>query len=226
MALQTSGAISLNQIHIEAGGTTNTQCSLNDTDIRNLNEASGKTINNTLGTTVDFDDFYGATNIPNFDVSITVGDNTTTGTGPNYGAFSSTLRGYVVTNFHGYGGSTLGSINTDSNSNYFGGNTIKAISLRFASGDTSNPGFNGLRTQVQNAQAQIANNNNAFKTKRVTNSSGTVTTLNRSDATYQANSGGTDTSLHNNIWEWGSSYANSSTLGGANTTCAIRYSRS
>ena len=44
MALQTSGAISLNDIHVEAGGTTGTQASLNDTDIRGLTAASGKTI--------------------------------------------------------------------------------------------------------------------------------------------------------------------------------------
>tara|TARA_R100001509_G_scaffold41628_1_gene22334 strand:- start:11764 stop:12477 length:714 start_codon:yes stop_codon:yes gene_type:complete len=60
MALQTSGAISLNNIHVEAGGTTETQCSINDSDIRSLNEASGKTINNSTNTTIDFDDFYGA----------------------------------------------------------------------------------------------------------------------------------------------------------------------
>lgn len=62
MALQTSGAISLNQIHVEAGGTSGTTASLNDSDIRGLNEAAGKTINNTSGTTIDFDDFYGASN--------------------------------------------------------------------------------------------------------------------------------------------------------------------
>jgi len=33
MALQTSGAISLNEIHIEAGGTSGTQASINDADI-------------------------------------------------------------------------------------------------------------------------------------------------------------------------------------------------
>ena len=44
MALQTSGAISLNDIHVEAGGTTGTQASLNDTDIRGLTPASGSTI--------------------------------------------------------------------------------------------------------------------------------------------------------------------------------------
>lgn len=60
MALQTSGAISLNDIHTEAGGSNNTSCTINDSDIRALNEASGKSINNTSNTTIDFDDFYGA----------------------------------------------------------------------------------------------------------------------------------------------------------------------
>ena len=63
MALQTSGAISLNQIHIEAGGTSGTTASLNDSDIRALNEASGRTINNTANTEIDFADFYGASSV-------------------------------------------------------------------------------------------------------------------------------------------------------------------
>ena len=36
MALQTTGPISLNDLHVEAGGTTNTLCALNDEDIRNI----------------------------------------------------------------------------------------------------------------------------------------------------------------------------------------------
>ena len=36
MALQSSGAISLNQLHVEVGGTSGTICSLNDSDIRGL----------------------------------------------------------------------------------------------------------------------------------------------------------------------------------------------
>lgn len=60
MALQTSGAISIDDIHQEAGGTSGTLCSINDSDIRSLNEASGKTINNTTNTAIDFGDFYGA----------------------------------------------------------------------------------------------------------------------------------------------------------------------
>ena len=36
MPLPSSGAISLNQIHVEAGGANNSLCSLNDSDIRGM----------------------------------------------------------------------------------------------------------------------------------------------------------------------------------------------
>ena len=49
MALPTEGAISLDDIHVEVGGSTGTTCSLNDTDIRGLTPADGKTINSTPG---------------------------------------------------------------------------------------------------------------------------------------------------------------------------------
>ena len=60
MALQTSGSISLNEIHIEAGGSNGTTASLNDSDIRGLTPASGYSINTTSGTTISIGDFYGA----------------------------------------------------------------------------------------------------------------------------------------------------------------------
>jgi hypothetical protein len=53
MALQTSGAISLNQIHIEAGGSSGTQASLNDADIRGL-------IDKNSGAQMAFNEWYGA----------------------------------------------------------------------------------------------------------------------------------------------------------------------
>ena len=61
MALQTSGPISLNDIHVEAGGSSGTTCSMNDTDIRGLTPASGRTINSTQNGNTDFADYYGAT---------------------------------------------------------------------------------------------------------------------------------------------------------------------
>jgi hypothetical protein len=61
MALQTSGAIDLNAIHVEAGGTSGTSVTINDSDIRGLTAASGYTIPTSSGSTIDFGDFYGAT---------------------------------------------------------------------------------------------------------------------------------------------------------------------
>ncbi len=53
MALQSSGAISLNQIHIEAGGSSGTTCSINDSDIRSL-------IDKSSGAQMSFSEWYGA----------------------------------------------------------------------------------------------------------------------------------------------------------------------
>jgi len=68
MALQTSGAISLNEIHVEVGGTSGTTCSLNDSDIRGIgapnatyaDAQNGTGINTTSGTAISIYEFYGA----------------------------------------------------------------------------------------------------------------------------------------------------------------------
>ena len=53
MALPSSGALSLNAIHIEAGGSSGTLCSINDSDIRGL-------IGKSSGATMSFNEWYGA----------------------------------------------------------------------------------------------------------------------------------------------------------------------
>jgi hypothetical protein len=53
MPLQSSGQISLNDLHVEAGGTSGTQASMNDTDIRGLLNASANS-------QMTFSSFYGA----------------------------------------------------------------------------------------------------------------------------------------------------------------------
>ena len=53
MALQTSGAISLDDMHVEAGGTSGTEVSLNDADIRDL-------ILKGAGAQAQFSEWYGA----------------------------------------------------------------------------------------------------------------------------------------------------------------------
>lgn len=53
MTLQSSGAISLNDIHVEAGGTSGSTASINDADIRAL-------ISKASGATMSFSEWYGA----------------------------------------------------------------------------------------------------------------------------------------------------------------------
>lgn len=53
MALPTSGALSLNQMHVEAGGASGTTASLNDADIRGL-------ISKGSGATMSFNEWHGA----------------------------------------------------------------------------------------------------------------------------------------------------------------------
>lgn len=53
MALQSSGTISLNDIHIEAGGSSGTLCTINDTDIRGL-------IGKASAAQASFSEYYGA----------------------------------------------------------------------------------------------------------------------------------------------------------------------
>lgn len=53
MPLQSSGAISLNQIHVEAGGSSGSQASINDADIRAL-------ISKASGAQMSFSEWYGA----------------------------------------------------------------------------------------------------------------------------------------------------------------------
>lgn len=62
MTLQNSGAISLNQIHIEAGGYSGTTASLNDADIRGL-------IGKSSGATMSFNEWYGAANTFTYTIS-------------------------------------------------------------------------------------------------------------------------------------------------------------
>jgi len=51
--LPTSGAINLNEIHVEAGGSSGSACTINDSDIRDLIGKSSEAQS-------DFADFYGA----------------------------------------------------------------------------------------------------------------------------------------------------------------------
>ena len=69
MALQSSGAISLNDIHIEAGGSTGTSASINDSDIRGL-------IDKSSAAAMSFSDWYGASAVSSETVTDLLQNNT------------------------------------------------------------------------------------------------------------------------------------------------------
>jgi len=64
MALPLSGQIDLNAIHVEAGGSSGTQCSINDADIRGL-------IGKASGVQMAFSEWYGAS--ANWSATLTIG---------------------------------------------------------------------------------------------------------------------------------------------------------
>ena len=67
MALQSSGAISLNDIHVEAGGSSATQAGINDSDIRLL-------IGKGSASQMAFNEWYGASSYTGSTTEIAVGD--------------------------------------------------------------------------------------------------------------------------------------------------------
>ncbi len=78
MPLQSSGPISLNDIHIEAGGSSGTSASINDADIRGL-------INKGSGVTMSFSEWYGASSSQTFTISSNQSNVTTSGLGMSSG---------------------------------------------------------------------------------------------------------------------------------------------
>lgn len=134
MALQTSGAISLNDIHVEAGGTSGTTCSINDSDIRAL-------IGKASGATMSFSEWYGASNLV-FQGTLVPGNYAPSIYSPErwgytlgYGSWTETTDniGYTVSEIYAQG--TYGS--TSASSFFF-----------IVSGNESNSGWTTL--QVQN----------------------------------------------------------------------------
>tara|TARA_B100001063_G_scaffold195655_1_gene187430 strand:- start:435 stop:1169 length:735 start_codon:yes stop_codon:yes gene_type:complete len=112
MTLATSGNLTLNQIHIEAGGSSSSACTINDTDIRGLQAGAGQTINSSSGTAIEIGDFYGATNDPR---SSLTGSPSLTGTltvAEKY-AVIYIVNTQLSTRYNGYANSTI-NIGTDS----------------------------------------------------------------------------------------------------------------
>ena len=124
MALQTSGAISLNDIHVEVGGSSGTSVGINDTDIRNLTGVSSQASSS-------FNSFYGASAVWNRTMTVGHTGNTDLNNGTGYMAYH-----YDPFNGNLISGSPAGSLSP--NTTFDTGATIQNLDFRYI------PGIKGL----------------------------------------------------------------------------------
>ncbi len=102
MALHTSGAISLNDIHVEAGGTSGTTAAINDSDIRGL-------IGKASGATMSFSEWYGASSMV-WDMETYVFDTASSSSGTASASATLYLRTDMTWDSYGSGSDTNNAI--------------------------------------------------------------------------------------------------------------------
>ena len=162
MTLQTSGAISLNDIHVELGGTSGTTVSLNDTDVRGLvSIASGA---------IDLADFYGASSTPSSwtltEGSYTLSGNTTNGLAGLYGIGSispTTYNSATIHSLYSYSSTIKGStvytmsltVNGNQSTSWFSSVSIAGTSHAQSSFSRSYDSNNNRTTWSKSLSAHI-----------------------------------------------------------------------
>ena len=198
MALATSGLLTLNDIHQEAGGSSGTACTLNDTDIRGLNAASGYTIPTTSESAIEIGDFYGAAQSLSFVIN--------NGQSGYYGGGANTYKtnGWAIPGFHSKITTNLGSINSGSTSSsaFFGGNAV-------ASAFATHHNNGGNIVIYLFIFGHLANTDSVFKGFSIGNSVATSPTYLRSNAGY-SQTYNTSLGVAATRWLWGSSYSGGS----------------
>ena len=169
MTLPSSGAISLNQLHVEAGGSSGSQVSMSDTDIRDMVLAPSFTQNS-------FSTYYGAKRA--FVLSINAGFGNINTPANSYTGDPATVtrtRGYADGEFSNrtpatYG--TIGNVNSQSNSNcrnsdYLSNSRITNFEASVLSTtSTSTHGNSSIIMRISSSNqpgTQTPNNDNAFK---------------------------------------------------------------
>lgn len=160
MPLQSSGQISLNDLHVEAGGTSGTQASMNDSDIRGLVSAAANS-------QMTFSSFYGASSQV-WSTNVTLG---------NWSFKATQYYGYGLTFSGFYAGSVSdGTIDFINNGNatpelisiYNGTSWTFVFRARNIGSDTANSGFTSVtahNTTLTRASADnfVADTNSGYK---------------------------------------------------------------
>ena len=170
MATPSSGAISLNQMHVEAGGGSGTQCSINDSDIRLI-------ANKSSGAQTAWGDYY--SRAKDFTTVVTVGGTNVTTTG-DYSTTIVRYRGYL--NSSPSGASNIGSLSVASDADYFSNNGFNDLMISGTQG--ASPVASPVRIRV--SAANVPNSDTSFKSVVIGS-----TTFNRTDMTYETSGGRT-----------------------------------
>ena len=164
MGTPASGTITLDEVHVEAGGSSGSQASFNDSDIRLI---SGSNQN----TQFSMSDMYARA--ADFSFSGTTGANSQTTTS-GYISITSYQRGFTASSTSIDSGGTRGSMSPTSEGSYFGGSTITSHSI-----SSIGPGTSKTLAVFSN-QANATNSDTACFKSMVIGS----TTFNRTDATF------------------------------------------
>ena len=167
MGTPASGTITLDEVHVEAGGSSGSQASFNDSDIRLI---SGSNQN----TQFSMSDMYARA--ADFSFSGTTRANSQT-TSSGYITITSYIRGFTAstTPIDAFpAGGTRGSMSPTSEGSYFGGSTITSHSI-----SSIGPGTSKTLAVFSN-QANATNSDTACFKSMVIGS----TTFNRTDATF------------------------------------------
>ena len=203
MALPGSGTISLNQLHVEAGGTSGTTCSMNDADILDIGDFP---FNATRG----LDDWYGYK--AKWIITMSTGQTTVNTAGSDYvAANTERYRGYNGSSGTRPSGTTYGSLNDYQDPDYLNNKTILSLEVNVSSSVTQ-PAQTIMFLQCSDG---CSNTDAAFKTLKVGGS-----TFARSSATYS------DSTIESWSWQVGQQYVPNNTTGaltpmsapGSNTT--------
>ena len=170
MAIPGSGAISLNDFHVEAGGSSGTQCSINDSDIRGL-------IGKSSGAQMSFNEWYGASaTVTSFTIQA----------GFSHGSYSGP-RGQNKFGFAvGYNASSsLGTSTPPTGSKSVSGAILAVGALQKLSANNFNPSGSQVRFQLN----ITGSDSNSGFTSMTMSRGGNTHTVNRTSASYSYTSG-------------------------------------
>lgn len=189
MALPSSGnSISLNQMHVEVGGSSGSQVSINDADIRGL-------ISKGSAVQMAFSEWFGASaSVADFATTMTVGHTNHTST-IGYSTFGNAAKGFLTTSgsqpMFGTSTNNMGSLSSTSNANYFGGNVIHGLAM--LGSVTPTAGTTGT-IHLYVASLNISNSDTSFKSVVINGY-----TLQRSAANYSST---THNGFAHSTWNW------------------------